>query len=532
MRGQQTRHKGAARSPSWVWVCYAADVDVLVVDPGELGELLATLLGQYGLVAEHVKSGEAALARALDDCPVVAVVEADLADASGLDLAELLRAELGVRAVLMHAPGLPLSDVAIGQRIRALDVAFPRPFRSLDLIAAAAGLAGKPLATRVDVSGEGAGIEELAESIEIAVDDIDAADLAVVAGEPAELVLDTIVGDDADDAVTQPASPAAVTATLPSQPSQPSQSSQSSQPALTAVLADEAPRRAPATFSPGELAELWDRVKARRAQQKNGPQSQVSAVDEGAHTPRGFIDQLDAFHQSQTSGELWLEHTPDGADGSVVYKRVLLFRRGVIVGARSSVPGEDLLSRLVRVGAVDVDDAALVRTLVKSGAQKSVADAVLHLELLPQSVLAGAVSEYVRTVVIACCAWPHGRTRITLEGRGAAEAVPARVFVGDAVVHAILTSESDESLAHAAPDDARFAPDTDSAYGLEHLRLSPEEARVVIAMDGTKTIADLITLFAPLPPRLVRGLAAGLYCLHLTRFAGRGAASARKIAFF
>ncbi len=528
-------------------MCYAADVDVLVVDPSELGELLATLLGQYGLVAEHVKSGEAALARALDDCPVVAVVEADLADASGLDLAELLRAELGVRAVLMHAPGLPLSDVAIGQRIRALDVAFPRPFRSLDLIAAAAGLAGKPLATRVDVSGEGASIEELAESIEIAVDDIAVdgagvdADLVgdlVVTGvaepaEPAELVLDTIVSDDVDDAVTQPgASSAAVTATLPSQPSQASTPSQSSQPALTAVLADEAPRRAPATFSPGELAELWDRVKARRAQQKHGPQSQVSAVDEGAHTPRGFIDQLDAFHQSQTSGELWLEHTPDGADASVVYKRVLLFRRGVIVGARSSVPGEDLLSRLVRVGAVDVDDAAEVRRLVKSGAEKTVADAVLHLELLPQSVLEGFVSEYVRTLVIACCAWPHGRTRITLEGRGAAEAVPARVFVGDAVVHAILTSESDESLAHAAPDDARFAPDTDSAYGLEHLRLSPEEARVVIAMDGTKTIADLITLFSPLPARLVRGLAAGLYCLHLTRFAGRGAASARKIAFF
>ena len=42
---------------------------------------------------------------------------------------------------------------------------------------------------------------------------------------------------------------------------------------------------------------------------------------------------LDAFHQSQTTGELWLQN------GKA--RRVLFLRRGVIAGARSNVEGED-----------------------------------------------------------------------------------------------------------------------------------------------------------------------------------------------
>ena len=52
-------------------------------------------------------------------------------------------------------------------------------------------------------------------------------------------------------------------------------------------------------------------------------------------------------------------------------------------------------------------------------------------------------------------------------------------------------------------------------------------------MDGTKTIKVLVTLFSPgISERTIRGLAAGLLCLNLVRFAGWGPAEARRISFF
>jgi CheY-like chemotaxis protein len=527
-------------------------VDVLVVDPGELGELLATLLTQYGLSASLVQTGEQALGRALEERPNVVVIEAELADTSGLELAELLRAELHCKIVLTHPPGLSSNATVevqrdVRARVRSLDAAFARPFRSLALIETVARLAERALVRPESPSSslssplastDGLAIEEL---IDIPIDDdafLDAvappalsdhevsfADLDdVMSGAPspgprgtpgAAAHLPILLLDDVDDTVTQKV-PRGAKET----------SAEAARP-LREVLDEEAQKKQSGAFSPGELVELWQRVKSRQvAASGTGPAatSTTQPAPEGTLTPRALADVLDAFHQSLTTGELWLE----SGEG----RRVLLLKRGVLVGARSNLQGEDVLSLMVKRGAIDDDAAANVAALVKSGAFKTAADAVIALDLVPEKVLEGLVEEHVRRVAIGAFSWSSGSYRLTLEGRAAKEPVPAQVFVGDAIVHAMVLTESDASLEQAAPDDARFAPDQDGAYGLEHLKLSPQEARVVIAMDGTKTVSDLIALCKPLPPRVVRGLAAGLFCLHLTRFVGHGPAAARKISFF
>ena len=164
--------------------------------------------------------------------------------------------------------------------------------------------------------------------------------------------------------------------------------------------------------------------------------------------------------------------------------------------------------------------------------QRQLRDGVVTTDLVAADVLKSVVDEQVRRIAIGAFSWPSGSYRLTLEGRATKEPLPVTVHVGDVVVHANMLTESDSALKKAAPDDARFAPVGDAVYGLEHLRLTPAEARVVIAMDGTKTIADLLLLMAPTSERVVRGLAAGLQCLHLAKFMGRGPAAARKISFF
>jgi CheY-like chemotaxis protein len=503
-------------------------VDVLVVDPGELGELLSTLLQQYGFSVERVDTGERALTQALGHKPAVVIVEAELPDTSGLDLAELFRDELQARTILTYPPSLAAADAGIPLRLQRLDGAFVRPFRSLSLIEAVARLLGRPL-QRPGVgdavsslplsSTEGYAIDELAEELGDGIEVILSDEVDVEVEAAAEFVLQDFdpgvhpaigVADDHDSGDHDVTIPSART----------SNSTEAARP-LEEVLHEEE-RRQTQSFSPGDLADLWQRVKERRSITKQPARPATT----GQLTPRLLADLLDAFHQSQTTGELWL------GDERGAGRRVLLLQRGLIVGARSNIEGEDLVSLLRKRKAIADEDADDVAFMLSQKAFRTATEAVLSLEYVPEALLRSIVEEHVRRVAIGAFSWMRGRYHLTLEGRATKEVVRTEVNVGDVVVHAIILTEGDEGLRRAAPDDARFAPVGDAVYGLEHLKLSPAEARVVIAMDGTKTIADLITLHAPIPERTIRGLAAGLFCLSLTRFLGRGPAAARKISFF
>lgn len=470
--------------------------EVLVVDPGELGELLATLLGQYGMSAARARSGEEALERALEARPGVIIVEHDLPDASGADVAELLRMELGARVVLTYAQSLVADgNEALLARIRVMDASFARPFRSLTLVETVARLLGRQL-KHEDSTALPAALSST-EGAPIDIDDESSQEISF------------------DVAVTPPDDSLVLTEVVaPHEGAGPA-------PPLTDVVAGE---RRP--FSPGSLADLWERVKERRKSPVASRAPMMGGeTSEGGLSPRALADMLDAFHQSQTTGELWLQ--------SGHARRVLLLRRGVIVGARSNIESEELSVLGVRCGALSPEGAALVRKDVLSGGRRNIVEALLARGLLAEKPLRALVDEHVRRIALGAFTWQSGTMKVTIEGRAVREPLPVAVSVGEMIVRGILLTEGDDALAAAAPDDARFSPAGDSGYGLEDLALSADEARVVVAMDGTKTIRDLVTLFAPVPaPRIIRGLAAGLLCLHLVRFVGWGHAEARRISFF
>ncbi len=470
--------------------------EVLVVDPGELGDLLAALFEQYGLHAVRAKTGVEALERALEQRPRVVVLEHDLSDATGEEVGELLRAELGAVVLVTYPQSLPVDDEAAMARIAAMDASFSRPFRSLTLIETAARLAG--LALHKSGGDTGAPSSPLASAEGAAIEDDD--------GD--ELILDVEVAAAQDGPPT-----AAIERTAdmgiakPIAAGGPHGGGEGEPPGKRA-------------YSPGALADLWARVKERRATAAPMPE----ARGELPLTPRSYADMLDAFAQSQTTGELWV------TNGRA--RRVLLLRRGSVVGARSNLESEDLSTLAHKRGLLAAADIDEVRSDVLAGRRKSVAEAILARGLLAEPDLRRLVEEHARRIAIASFAWPSGTMRVTLEGRATREVVPVQVTVADVILRGILLTESDAALLAAAPDDARFSPSGDAGYGLQDLPLSAEEARVVVAMDGTKTVGDLITLFDAVPERTVRGLAAALLCLDLVRFVGWGHASARRISYF
>lgn len=568
--------------------CYQrAMADVLVVDSGELGELLAALLGQYGMEASRARSGEEALERALNERPRVAIIEHDLPDVAGVDVAELLRTELDTKVILTYAQGLVVeADEALLPRLAAMDASFARPFRSLTLVEEAARLlgvqlrtgAGSPGVTAPPERGAATGaVEEHEDEDDDEDEDLDDDDdedgglaeqrrLSSMEGAPVddsadELVLDVVVTP--ARGVASPYAPAA-RADRDAAETRAEGAARSVSEEDLALAALGGPRREfpsdeitrpgfvintgeapPASAAgpappleellqsshttspvpPGSLGDLWLKVKARRSAPSTERWHTTAPGSEAPLSPRALADMLDAFHQSQTTGELWLSH--DKA------KRVLLLRRGVIVGARSNIDAEELTMLALKKGLLPPQVVGEVRMDVIDGRKRTVVEAIAARGLLDEARLRSLVEEHARRIALGAFTWQTGGMRVTLEGRAGREHMPVRVSVGDIIVRGILLTEGDEALRAAAPDDARFSPAADSGYGLEDLTLSADEARAVVAMDGTKTVRDLITLFAPVPSeRTIRGLAAGLLCLHLVRFVGRGPAEARRISFF
>jgi CheY-like chemotaxis protein len=497
--------------------------EVLVVDAGELGELLTALFEQYGITASHARNASEALARARVDPPRVVVVEHDLPDGSGLDVADAVRAELPSRVILTYPLGLTSGtddgDEALLERIAALDASFPRPFRSLALVEAAARLMhialprpgalglqeAEPAAERAfGVEPNGVrGPSPLLDGIVWAKDVLGASEAPAEHGDATLETLDdgALVDVELDEHLRPSA--ADIDAAFP----------------LDVRRAPAAPPSAP--------------------RPRPGPTVSTSAL-----SPRALAKILDAFHQSQTTGELWLE----SGNG----KRVLLLRRGVLSGARSNIETEDLLALAVRRRLLDGETATrLVADAHRAGLSPSANGADegatrakktgVHLLLLSglfgegdraRALLRPLVEEHVRRVALGAFAWRTGTYRVALEGHADREPIPAGVRVGDVVVHGTILVETDAALVDAAPDDARFAPLPDASYPLHDLGLSAEEARIVVAMDGTKTIRDLLLLFEGTAPRIVRGLAASLADLGVVRIAGMGQAQARRISYF
>lgn len=480
--------------------------DVLVVDPGELGDLLVALFEQYGLRATRAKSGVEALERALEHPPRVVVLEHSLPDATGEEVGELLRAEVKAVIVLTYPQSLAAEDEEAMARIATMDASFSRPFRSLTLIETAARLAGLELhrgeaatSTAPLASGEGAPIEDDEDEDELLLD-VEVAEPTASAPLPSA------------DLASRPAAEHIAKPIAPPAPAP--------EAAAGAPLGVGEGSGAKRVYSPGALADLWARVKQRRATEAATPEPR----GETPLTPRAYADMLDAFAQSQTTGELWI------TNGRA--RRVLLLRRGTVVGARSNLESEDLSTLALKKGLVSAGDVSLVREDVLQGRRKTVAEAILARGLLAEGDLRRLIEEHTRRIAIASFAWPTGSLRVTLEGRATREAVPVAVTVADVILRGILLTESEAALLAAAPDDARFSPSGDASYGLQDLPLTAEEARVVVAMDGTKTVGDLVTLFDTTPPRTIRGLTAALLCLDLIRFVGWGHASARRISYF
>jgi DNA-binding NarL/FixJ family response regulator len=447
--------------------------EAVVVDPGELGELLAALFSQYGIEAVCARTGEEALEVVLAENPGVVIVESDLSDVDGLELAELFKEEVGVKVILTY-PHHRLGDddrESFIERMRVADASYSRPFRSRTLIETAARLLGYEVDP--ELSGE----------------------FMIVRDTPREEKL-------LEDAKV-PEPPKDQTGEIEREPL-----------SVPVAQLEEAPHKAAA-------ADLL--AKAREAP---APAPKAASLGErsGRLTPKVLASLLDAFHQTQTTGEIWLQRAEA--------KRVVLIVRGVIVGARTNIRSEQLEVIAEKRLLLDGPRIAQIHAAMAADKDKTFREAALELELLDDASLRRLLHEQARRIVLASFAWRDGRFKETLVGHGKQEPHRIELPVGDVILRGLQLTESLDALREAAPDDARFGPHPDPPYLLHELALSGQEPFIVVAADGTKTVSDLRALFPNVDERTLRGLLAGLQRLGLLSFAGHGPAKPKRISFF
>jgi CheY-like chemotaxis protein len=455
---------------------------ILIVDPTEAGEKLARFCADHGLTVLRARSAEQALDFIIEAKPEAAIIELELPDAPGSDLAQILSGDVRVPLFLATASRLSADDPLLDSELLGVEALLAKPYNLEQVLSALA----KVLGTAVEALGAAAAASVDSSGKRWGADDL--ADVETV------VVLDEVVAE-ASNGLEGP---------LPTQP-----------------LEDAT--RAAAVDSPSalDLVAIWERkVEAYRSVEGQAPQE--LGERSGSLGPGTVCELFDRFYRARRSGELALQH------GKA--KRLIVFADGNPVFARSNIVRERVGSQLVQQGLVT--ESLLRDALIEAGGNdQRVGDVLVARGALSDDNRRRVLQRTVTQIVLASFAWTQGEYQIGLVERARVEPFHVPLFTGNAILRGLALTTPVEVLGAAVPLDARYAPVADPPYPMERLKLSAVEARLVISADGTKTVADLTALY-DLPVASALALLYGLARLGVIELVGRGQAQARKISFF
>jgi len=503
---------------------------ILVVDPTDAADRLVDFCSDHGLTVLRAHKAETGLEILLSGAPEVAIIEVDLPDASGLDFAEVLSGE---RIPLFFASENhnPEDNAALDRALGTAAGFLEKPYE-LDLvmieIAHALEVGLKEIeveaAARVDEVGRRWGRDDVADEapvpqIEAAVDE--ETGLSATAAEGAGSLLEVVA--DASAAVTDTA--AAPSEDEPAVATTDEEDEEVSGDAPTEAIAERSLDEAAEEVQEADrrtrtVIEAWERKIAGYRQSSEGRLEDVARSGSLAQT--SVVQLFTFFHQNRLSGELAL--TRERA------KRLVLFSQGYPVFARSNLARERLGAQLVSLGMLT--EAQLRQALeAVGGSDKRLGDVLVGEGFVTDSQRRKVLTRSVRHIVLAAFAWHDGEYRVGLVERARNQSFMVPMFTGNVILRGLALTTPLDTLRWAVPRHARFAPVADPIYPLELMNLNDREARVLISVDGTKTVAELFALFR-VDERTLLGLLYGLTKLNLLELVGHGAARPRPIEFF
>lgn len=226
-----------------------------------------------------------------------------------------------------------------------------------------------------------------------------------------------------------------------------------------------------------------------RAQPAEGRTAQEASPADG--TERGVIKDnlpqlINAFHQSQETGELLLLR------GRI--KKLLFFRHGRPVFARSNVISDRLGPFLARVGKIGAAQLEEARKL--GGDEAQLERALIRLGLLTEAELPYFKGQLVKSIIYSTFCWEDGAYELTFRKDAPAHPLELDFHPANLILRSIKRLYKPERLRRLLAPEERVIPSLQPTYALNEIELEPWEAQLLPRADGTRTVAELTSLTA------------------------------------
>ncbi len=244
------------------------------------------------------------------------------------------------------------------------------------------------------------------------------------------------------------------------------------------------------------LAE-WERIWRRPAGAPRPPRPELPRS--GSLKTTSVPRLLNAFWQAKHSGELVLHKAPA--------IKVVAFEAGRPVYAASNLAHERFARFCARRGLLRDDDLEAVAQLAREeGLRTGVA--MVRLGVLTEAQRVELLNQQIREIIWSTFAWAEGDYTITRGKPLKGDLAKLEVFPGELILEGIAR-EPLVALRARLPAGRRLFPSADPPYLLESFKFSDQQASLIAATDGTKTVEDLLAL-SDLSEREALGLLAGL----------------------
>jgi CheY-like chemotaxis protein len=434
---------------------------LLVDDNQELLVLLSRLVEQQGWTPVPVGRGKAAIDAIPLEQPAAAVVDVLLPDMMGYDVGAALR-KANVPFIFMTGVfkgGRAASDARAQHGAAGY---FEKPFDSQKLVDALRALV--PAGTPVAAPRSSAPPPPPAHDTDFDVE------LAVEADEPVdamELTGKVILTEDGKvSAVLKGANITAGPVGAPSRPP----------PRPSTPMAAAAVRK-----------QATDLSKTEGALHDNLP------------------EMITAFYLAQQTGELTLQK------GKV--KKSIYFEKGRPVFAISNLVTDRFGPFLVRVGKLTQTQLELVQAAADKTGRRT-GDVLVEMGLLKDTEKLYYVAQQVKAIVYSVFGWEEGQYRLHFTDQAAKEAIKIDLHPAHLIIRGIKKLYKPERLFRLLAPDDRLLPTQQPAYSLHEVELERWEADLLPHIDGSRTVAELISL-TQRPEHAVYGFLYGMVALKI-----------------
>src|SRR6266568_1609716 len=212
-----------------------------------------------------------------------------------------------------------------------------------------------------------------------------------------------------------------------------------------------------------------------------------------------------AFWLAQQTGELTVQR------GKV--KKTIYFENGRPCFAISNLVADRFGPFLVRVGKLTTAQHELcAKTAEKRG--RRVGDALVEMGILKETEKLYYVAQQMKAIVYSLFGWEEGRYRIHFADRAAQQDTKIDLHPAHLISRGVKKLYRPARLARLLPGDERLIPTQQPAFGLHEVELETWEAQLLPHVDGTRTVAELVTL-AKKPEAQVRASLWALVALEI-----------------